>query len=83
MNTNTLQVPLPTNLKPGQKLDRAEASLVDTSNLKAGSSAEVLAQSANGAIIKYTLIGLDRQLLGNCPGGGHGTVVTSFVVTGG
>lgn len=82
VNSNTLQVPLPINLKPGQKLDRTEASLVDRSNLKAGSSVQVLAQSANGATIKYTLIGLDRQLFGNCPGGGHGTVVTSFIVIG-
>jgi hypothetical protein len=55
------------------------ASLVNVDNLK-DFSVSVLDHTDETARVEYRLVGLDRQFLGNCPGGGHGTVVTNFVI---
>lgn len=55
----------------------ASAQFVDTSNLKA-MVAEVIRVDPDGALVKYSIVGRDRELFGNCPGGGHGTLVVTF-----
>lgn len=70
-------VQIDTNLRAQFVVDSASASIQDTSNLKAA-QARVEETRADGAVVQYTIVGLDRQLFGNCPGGGHGTLVVEF-----
>jgi hypothetical protein len=79
INSGILDVPVPTTLQEAQKVQSVSASLVNTDNLKTQSVAVVQFDNT-GAKVKYLLEGLDRQIFGNCPGGGHGTIVTNFVI---
>lgn len=78
-NSGVLDVPIPTPLQENQKVQNVSASFVNIDNLKA-QSVSVLSFDGNGAKLQYMLVGLDRQFFGNCPGGGHGTIVTNFVI---
>lgn len=40
----------------------------------------LVSQSGNTATINYGFNGVDREWTGNCPGGGHATVVATFTV---
>lgn len=68
-----------TNLRSQFEVDTATAtaSIQDTSNLKA-TQAVIQAKKPDGVLVQYMIVGLDRQLFGNCPGGGHGTLVVQF-----
>lgn len=70
-------VQIDTNLRAQFEVDAATASIQDTSNLKAA-QARVQEKRTDGAVVQYIIVGLDRQLFGNCPGGGHGTLVVQF-----
>jgi hypothetical protein len=76
---DVLIVPVPIPLQGQQKVQNVSASLVNIDNLKTW-SVSVLNYTDEIARVEYRLVGLDRQLFGNCPGGGHGTVVTNFVI---
>jgi hypothetical protein len=77
VNQNTLTVPIDSALSSQFKVQSAVAGIEDTSNLK-GSSATIKGTDSNSATVTYSIVGLDRQLFGNCPGGGHGTLVVRF-----
>ena len=74
-----LRVPVPAQLQNNQKVLSVSATLANIDNLKSW-NATVTEHDEKAATVRYSLIGLDRQLFGNCPGGGHGSVVTNFVV---
>lgn len=77
-NTNgAFPVQLDSVLSAEYLVESATATVQNQSNLKF-SEAHVVSVSELGAIVSYQLIGLDRQFLGNCPGGGHGTLVVNF-----
>jgi hypothetical protein len=70
-------VQIDTNLRNQFEVDTATASIQDTSNLKVA-QAMVQAKKPDGVLVQYAIVGLDRQVFGNCPGGGHGTLVVQF-----
>lgn len=74
-----LRVPVPAQLQSNQKVVSVSATLANIDNLKSW-NVTVAEHDDNAATVRYSLIGLDRQLFGNCPGGGHGSVVTNFVL---
>jgi hypothetical protein len=74
-----LHVPVPAQMQSNQKVVNVSATLANIDNLKSW-SVIVTGHDESAADVHYSLIGLDRQLFGNCPGGGHGSVVTSFVL---
>lgn len=74
-----LRVPVPAQVQGNQKVLSVSATLANIDNLKSW-NVTVADHDESAATIRYSLIGLDRQLFGNCPGGGHGSVVTNFVV---
>jgi hypothetical protein len=78
-NSGILDVPVPATMQEIQKVQSVSASLVNTDNLKS-QSVSIVHFDNTGAKVKYVLEGLDRQMFGNCPGGGHGTLVTNFVI---
>ncbi len=75
----TLEVPTPSAISGTQMIQSVSATLANIDNLKEW-SVRVLGHTERSATVEYRLVGLDRQFLGNCPGGGHGSVVTSFVI---
>lgn len=78
VNSNpALWVPLDSSLSAKFKVQSAAAVVQDSSNLKEA-HAGVVETRPDGAVVQYSLVGLDRQLFGNCPGGGHGTLVVRF-----
>jgi hypothetical protein len=77
-NENNLHIPIDTTLMGQYKVSSATAAIQDTSNLKSGSGANVTAVQPDGVDVQYVIVGLDRQAFGNCPGGGHGTLVVQF-----
>jgi hypothetical protein len=79
-NTNAnggLFVPVDNALTAQYTVQSATAQIVDASNIK-DIQATVVNIQPNGATVRYAMSGLDRQFLGNCPGGGHGTLVVRF-----
>jgi hypothetical protein len=78
VNSNgNLRVPIDSTLAAQFKIASASAQIQDASNLKEA-TASVVRSETDSAIIQYSIVGLDRQLFGNCPGGGHGTLVVQF-----
>ena len=77
--TGVLEVPLPGAISANQSVRDVSATLANIDNLKAW-SVRVLGHTDHSGTVEYRLVGLDRQFLGNCPGGGHGSVVTSFTL---
>lgn len=80
----TMFVPVPSQLSSSQKIQSASASIVSVANLGQGSMARVVnltdAGDAAGANVTYSVVGQPRGFLGNCPGGGHATIVTTFSI---
>jgi hypothetical protein len=77
-NSNpNLFVPIDSSLSAQYTVQSAMASIQDSSNIK-DVNVNVVGTQPNGAIVQYGFNGLDRQLFGNCPGGGHGTLVVRF-----
>jgi hypothetical protein len=76
-NSNTLHVPLESTLSNDYTVQSARATIEDTSNLQSA-NAQVVSQQADGVDVQYSYRGLNRELFGNCPGGGHGTLVVQF-----
>lgn len=75
VNSNgALLIPLDSSLSANFKVQSATATIQDTSNLKEA-RASVVQTQPEGAVVQYSIVGLDRQLFGNCRGGGHGTLV--------
>lgn len=72
-----LVVPVDTVFSTQYVVQAATAQFESLSNVKDAEVA-VLDTQANGATVRYALTGLDREFLGNCPGGGHGTLVVRF-----
>jgi hypothetical protein len=72
-----LRVAIDSGLAAQFKVQSATAAIQDSSNLKEV-HADVLRTEPDAAFVKYAITGLDRQFLGNCPGGGHGTLVVRF-----
>jgi hypothetical protein len=76
-SSSSLRVPIDSTLAAQFKVESATAEIQDTSNLKRA-TAKVIGVDPSSAIIEFAIAGLDRRLFGNCPGGGHGTLVVQF-----
>lgn len=70
-------MPIDSNLSAQFKVQSATATIQDSSNLKEV-RADVVRTEPDAAVVQYSIAGLDRQVFGNCPGGGHGTLVVRF-----
>jgi hypothetical protein len=79
VNSGVIEVAAPGIDPNRQAVKSVEATLANIDNLKTW-SVKVLNATDRSASVQYQLVGLDRQFLGNCPGGGHGSVVTNFVI---
>jgi hypothetical protein len=77
VNSNSLRIAIDSSLSSQFKVQSATATIQDSSNLKEA-RANVVQTDPDAAIVSYSIEGLDRQLFGNCPGGGHGTLVVRF-----
>jgi hypothetical protein len=77
VNSNSLRVAIDSGLSTQFKVQSATATIQDSSNLKEV-RANVLRTDPDAAFVEYSISGLDRQVFGNCPGGGHGTLVVTF-----
>lgn len=58
----------------------AVASLRDTNNVKDQTGPTVDTAAGPTVIVSYGFKGLDRDFVGNCPGGGHATLVVTFTI---
>jgi hypothetical protein len=79
VKTGTLEIPVPSAMASNQRIQDISATIANISNLKT-SSARVVSNTDRSAKVEYHLEGRDRELFGNCPGGGHGSVVTTFTI---
>jgi hypothetical protein len=70
-----------TNLDPAYKEQvlQVQAQFVNISNLS-GYKADVVNFSGNSALVHTNITGLPRAALGNCPGGGHATLLVTFSI---
>lgn len=75
--SSELRVAIDSGLASQFRVQSATATIQDSSNLKEA-QADVLRTEPEAAFVRYSITGLDRQFLGNCPGGGHGTLVVRF-----
>jgi hypothetical protein len=71
-------LPVNLDLKKGDEIIQVVPSLENQVNLS-NAAVAVVSHENNTAFIRYSLRGLNWNLLG-CPGGGHADVVVSFVV---
>ncbi len=70
-----------TNLDPAYKeqILQVQAQFVNISNLS-GYKADVVNFSGDSALVHTNITGLPRTALGNCPGGGHATLLVTFSI---
>ena len=80
-NQATLQIPLTDDESKNLKLaGQPSAHFEGVSNLN-WDNIDKIDVAANVINVTYSIRGLDRQLFGNCPGGGHATVVVEYQLT--
>jgi hypothetical protein len=56
------------------------ANLTDVNNIKDQSAPIIVGPVGPSVVVQYSFGGLDRDFIGNCPGGGHATLTVNFVV---
>jgi pimeloyl-ACP methyl ester carboxylesterase len=79
--TNSGDLITQVDLTPSETIVSVVPSVENADNIKR-SFAALVRHDERSAVIRYSLTGLDRNLLGlNCPGGGHADLVATFVVT--
>lgn len=80
-NSGTLQASVALDPKYEEKVIAVTAKFADTDNIKSPTGPTVSGGPASVVNVTYGFNGLDRDFIGNCPGGGHATVVVTFTVT--
>lgn len=70
---------VPLNISAEDTVVSVAASLRNVDNLKDTFTA-VISRDGPNAVVRVHASGLDREWTGNCRGGGHGTVVVTYVV---
>lgn len=79
--TKTDEITAHVDLRPGETIFSVTPTIENLDNISKSSVALVRFDNT-GAVIQYSLRGLDRNTLGlNCPGGGHADIVANFVVS--
>ncbi len=78
-NSKTLTAFVSLDAASNEKIVTATASLENTANIQGVTGPTLGTISGNTVPVSYGFNGLDK-VLGNCPGGGHATVVVTFVV---
>ena len=63
-----------------EKVISVTASLRDTINIKDQTGPTIEGPPGPKVVVKYGFNGLDTDLIGNCPGGGHATLVVTFTI---
>jgi pimeloyl-ACP methyl ester carboxylesterase len=79
-NSGTLQASVALDPKYEEKVIAVTAHFADTDNIKNPTGPTVSGGPASVVNVTYGFNGLDRNFVGDCPGGGHATVVVTFTV---
>ncbi|HZQ25196.1 MAG TPA: alpha/beta hydrolase [Terriglobales bacterium] len=79
-NSQTLTASITLDPQHEEKVISASASLEGADNIQGVTGPTLGAVSGNTVPVTYGFNGKDKDMLGNCPGGGHATVVVTFVV---
>ena len=78
--TKTGEITAKVELQPGETIFSVTPTLENLDNISK-SSVALIRFDDTGAVIQYSLRGLDRNTFGlNCPGGGHADIVANFVI---
>jgi MinD-like ATPase involved in chromosome partitioning or flagellar assembly len=78
-NSQTLEASIPLDAKQGEQIISASASFENTDNIQGVTGPTLGPVTGNGVSVKYGFNGRDKGIFG-CPGGGHATIVVTFVV---
>jgi pimeloyl-ACP methyl ester carboxylesterase len=79
--TKTGEIVAQVDLDPSETIVEVNSTVENADNVSK-SSTVVIRHDERSAVIRYSLRGLDKNMLGlNCPGGGHATIVASFVIS--
>lgn len=79
--TSNLDLQVPITLDPSlhERLLSAKAELVDTASIQPPSPPVVTRVDPSGiAHVSFGINGVDKNWMGNCPGGGHASVLVHF-----
>jgi hypothetical protein len=81
-HTNSARLQAVISLDPNfsEAVQGVSARLENTSNIKDVTGPKVEGPIGPNVVVSYGFNGLDRNFLGNCPGGGHATLVVDFAV---
>ena len=79
-NAGTLQASVALDPKYEEKVIAVTAKFTDTDNIKNPTGPTVSGGPAGVVSVTYGFNGQDRDFAGNCPGGGHATVVVTFTI---
>lgn len=79
-NSGTLQASVALDPKYEEKVVAVTAKFADTDNIKSPSGPTVSGGPASVVNVTYGFNGQDKDFVGNCPGGGHATVVVTFTI---
>jgi MinD-like ATPase involved in chromosome partitioning or flagellar assembly len=78
-NSQTLEASIPLSPKQGERIISASASLENADNIQGVTGPTLGPVTGNQVSVTYGFNGKDVTL-GNCPGGGHATIVVTFIV---
>lgn len=74
-SSSSLNIPLSSEDQTNYQVAEVKAYFESISNLKAETQQSSVNADHESVTVTYSITGLDRQFLGNCPGGGHATLV--------
>ena len=79
-NAGTLQASVALDPKYDERVIAVTAKYDATDNIKQPTGPTVQGGPASVVSVSYGFNGLNREFTGNCPGGGHATVVVTFTI---
>jgi len=79
-NSARLQAAIPLDPNFSEVVQSVSARLENTNNIKDVTGPKIEGPIGPSVVVSYGFNGLDRNFVGNCPGGGHATVVVDFAV---
>jgi hypothetical protein len=79
-NAQTLTASVPLDTQHGEQVVSMSASLEDADNIQGQKGPSLTPLIGNTTVVTYGFDGKNKDAFGNCPGGGHATIVVTFVV---
>lgn len=79
-NAGTLQASVALDPKYEEKVIAVTGKFADTDNIKNPTGPTISGGPASVVNVTYGFNGQDKDFIGNCPGGGHATVVVTFTI---